>query len=218
MIKMNFNNQFNDNPEINLSKEYWCTPLTKYKGFTKLMKLVSMGDKYLDEIKKELLINPSTINIKNTGGWTALIISARNTNTKSSNIIIKLLLEHKANVNDKDIDGWTSLMLASRNSNTDSSNETVKLLLEHKANVNDKDIAGKTALMYAYENYRTTSSEQTVKLLLECDSNIDVSNINDTATLIMLVNVTNEIIRNTVQTNIPINQSEPWGSIILSYL
>ena len=164
---MNFDNQFNDNPEIDPNKEYWCSPFVKSKGFTKLMKLVLMGDKYLDEIKKELLINPSTINIKNDKGWTALIISARNTNTKSSNTIIKLLLENKANIN-------------------------------------DKNNYGITALMYACENYRTTSSEQTVKLLLEYDTNID-----DTATLIMLVNVTNKIIRNTVQTNIPINQSEP---------
>ena len=71
--------------------------------------------------------------------------------------------------------------------------------------------------MYACENYGTTS-DQTVKLLLEYNANSDASNIDDTATLIMLVNVTSEIIRNTVHTNIPINQSEPWGSIILSYL
>src|SRR5580698_4072917 len=136
---MNFDNQFNDNSEIDPNKEYWFSPLTKSKGFTKLMKLVLMGDKYLDEIKKELLINPSTINIKNTDGWVALMISARNTNTKSSNTIIKLLLENKAYINDKDNDGWTSLMMASTYSNAGSSNETVKLLLENKANVNDKD-------------------------------------------------------------------------------
>src|SRR5580692_57430 len=129
---MNFNNQFN-NPEIDPRKEYWYSPLTK--GFTKLMKLVLMGDKYLDEIKKELLINPSTINIKNTEGWTALIISAKNTNTKSSNKIIKLLLENKANINDKNYYGYTSLMMASSYSNAYSSNETVKILLENKANV-----------------------------------------------------------------------------------
>src|SRR5580700_4757194 len=124
---MNFDNQFDDNPEIDPNKEYWCSPLTKSKGFTKLMKLVLMGDRYLDEIKKELLINLSTINIKNDKEWTALMISARNTNTKSSNTIIKLLLENKANINDKDNFSCTSLMMASRNSNTKSSNETVKL-------------------------------------------------------------------------------------------
>src|SRR5580698_8215710 len=124
---MNFDNQFDNNPEIDPNKEYWCTPFVKSKGFTKLMKLVLMGDKYLDEIKKELLINPSTINIKNTAGWTALMISTINTNTKSSNTIIKLLLEHKANVNDKNNYGWTSLMMASTYSNAGSSNETVKL-------------------------------------------------------------------------------------------
>src|SRR5580692_7623591 len=150
---MNFNNQFDNNPEIDPNKEYWCAPFIKSKRITKLMKLVLMGDKYLDKIKKELIINPSTINIKNDIGWTALIISARNTNTKSSNTIIKLLLENKANVNDKDNYGWTSLLMASTYSNVDSSNETVKLLLENKANVNDKNHYGKTALMYAYENY-----------------------------------------------------------------
>src|SRR5580693_8606807 len=133
---MNFDNQFDNNPEIDPSKEYWCSPFSKSKGFTKLMKLVLMGDKYLDEIKKELLINPSTINIKNTEGWTALMISARNTNTKSSNIIIKLLLEHKANLNDKTNYGRTTIMLVSSCSNKNSSNETVKLLLENKANIN----------------------------------------------------------------------------------
>src|SRR5580692_6157469 len=168
---MNFNNQFN-NPEIDPRKEYWYSPLTK--GFTKLMKLVLMGDKYLDEIKKELLINPSTINIKNTEGWTALIISARNTNTKSSNTIIKLLLEHKANVNDKEntVD-WTSLMMASMYSNTDSSNETVKLLLEHKANINDKHTYGSTSLILASRYSNTYSSNETVKLLLENKANIN---------------------------------------------
>src|SRR5580693_8780792 len=139
---MNFDNQFDNNPEIDPSKEYWCSPFSKSKGFTKLMKLVLMGDKYLDEIKKELLINPSTINIKNTEGWTALIISARNTNTKSSNTIIKLLLENKADINDKNNDGWTSLMMASIYSNKESSSETVKLLLEHNAIINDKNNDG----------------------------------------------------------------------------
>src|SRR5580692_9470409 len=162
---MNFNNQFDNNPEIDPNKEYWCAPFIKSKRITKLMKLVLMGDKYLDEIKKELLINPSTINIKNDKGWTALIISARNTNTKSSNTIIKLLLEHKANINDKDNYGCTSLMWASMYSNTDSSNETVKLLLEHKANVNDKDNDGWTSLMAASRNSNTDSSNETVKLL-----------------------------------------------------
>src|SRR5580693_9024520 len=132
---MNFDNQFDNNPEIDPSKEYWCSPFSKSKGFTKLMKLVLMGDKYLDKIKKELLISPSTINIKNTEGWTSLMISARNTNTKSSNTIIKLLLENKANVSDKNNYGRTSLMMASMYSNTDSSNETVKLLIENKANI-----------------------------------------------------------------------------------
>src|SRR5580693_591341 len=146
--KMNFDNQFDNNPEIDPNKEYWYSPFVKSKRFTKLMKLVLMGDKYLDEIKKEL-INPSTINIKNADGWTALMISARNTNTKSSNTIIKLLLENKANVNDKDNTDWTSLMMASTYSNTDSSNETVKLLLENKANINDINNCGWTSLMLA---------------------------------------------------------------------
>src|SRR5580692_9119993 len=143
---MNFDNQFDNNPEIDPSKEYWCSSFIKSKRFTKLMKLVLMGDKYLDEIKKELLINPSTINIKNTEEWTALMISARNTNKKSSNTIIKLLLEHKANINDKNNDGLTSLMWASRFSNKESSNETVKILLENKANINDKNNYGCTSL------------------------------------------------------------------------
>src|SRR5580698_5608724 len=146
---MNFDNQFDNNPEIDPNKEYWCSPFEISKGFTKLMKLVLMGDKYLDEIKKELLKNSSTVNIKNTEGWTSLMISARNTNTKSSNTIIKLLLENKANINDKDNYGRTSLMLASEFSNKESSNETVKLLLENKANVNDKNINGWTSLMWA---------------------------------------------------------------------
>ena len=46
MIKMNFDNQFGNNPEIDPNKEYWFSSFRKYKGFTKLMKLVLMGDKY----------------------------------------------------------------------------------------------------------------------------------------------------------------------------
>ena len=174
----NTNTASNDiyaDPDPNI--EYDCTPGCKSKGFTKLMKWVLLTRTHpelLQNIKK--YVSARDINAKNAKGVTALMLTARNSNTWSTNETVKLLLEAGANINLQDKNGWTALMYAALNSNADSTNETVKLLLEAGANVNLRNNNGWTALMFATRYSNTTSTNETVKLLLDGGAQIDLQN------------------------------------------
>ena len=167
--------------ENDYDKEYFCSKLTKSKGFKHLHKCVMITkmypeiNKYIDLYLKE---NPEKINEKNAKGWTAIALASRNTSTFSDIITVKILLKYNANVNIPNNNNVSPLILSARYSNMDSSEETVKLLLENKANVNHKNNIGIDALIYACYNSRTTSSINTIKLLLEYGADVH-QKIND---------------------------------------
>ena len=166
---------FFDDPE----REYYCSPNIRSSKFPHIHKCVMKTSKYpfLNQyIDIYLSLNPQVIDEQNEKGWTALMLSARNSRTDSSEKTVKLLLEHGAKVNIQKNDGWTALMLSAGNSRTHSSEETVKLLLEHGAKVNIQDKNGTTALMISAIYSRTDSSEETVKLLLEHGTDVDIQN------------------------------------------
>jgi ankyrin repeat protein len=115
--------------------------------------------------------HPENINVKNTEGWTPLMLACCNFNGDSTEETIQMLLNHpNIDVNAIINIGWTSLIVACRYCTT----EPIKLLLEHpKIDVNAKDNLGWTALIHTCQSC-STRSEKIVKLLLD-HPNIDVN-------------------------------------------
>ena len=173
---------------VDPEREYDCSPNIRSTKFTHLHKCVMKTGKYpfLNQyIDIYLSLNSQVINEQNEYGWTALMLSARNSRKDSSEETVKLLLEYGANVDIKDIEGWTALMMAARYSKTDSSEETVKMILEHGANVDIQNENGWTALMMTAIYSRTDSSEETVKMILKHGANVDIQNENGWTALMM---------------------------------
>ena len=171
-------------------REYICSPNTISIKFTHLHKCVMKTGKYpfLNQyIDIYLSLNPQVIDEQNEEGWTALMLSARNSRTDSSEETVKLLLEYGANVDIQEKDGWTALIMAARYSRTDSSEKTVKIILEYGANVDIQDEYGRTALIMAACFSRKGSSEKTVKLLLKHGANVDIQEKDGCTALMMAV-------------------------------
>ena len=148
-----------ESPDPNV--KYDCTNNIKSKGFTKLMKLCMMTNKYPNlhkHINKLIKDKSEKINAQNNKGFSALMLASINFNKCSSIETIQLLLENKVDINARNNKGWSSLMLAAQYSNI----ETVRLLLENKADINARN-NGKSSLMLAVEY----SNIETVQLLLE---------------------------------------------------
>ena len=175
---------FFDDPKTS----YECSQYTRSTKFTHLHKCVMKTSKYpfLNQyIDIYLSLNPQVIDEQNKEGWTALMLSARNSKTDSSEETVKIILEHGAKVNIQEKNGSTALMMAVISSRTNSSEETVKLLLEHGAKVNIQEKNGCTALMRAVISSRTDSSEETVKLLLEHGAKVNIQEKNGCTALMM---------------------------------
>ena len=158
------------NPNI----EYKCFSNITSKGFKYIHKLVLSTRKNPDAInilRKYLNSHPENINVKNTDGWTPLMLACCNSNTNSTEETVQLLLEHpNIYVNTKINIGWTSLIVACHY----CTEESIKLLLEHpKIDVNATDNFGATALIHVFR-YGITRWEKIVKLLLD-HPNIDVN-------------------------------------------
>ena len=85
----------------NSNKSFQCSPVTKSKGFTLLMKLVLMTNntEAVKLIKKIITNNPEEINKQNEKGWSALMLASRFSNRDSNIETVKLLLEAKSNPN-----------------------------------------------------------------------------------------------------------------------
>src|SRR5271166_1652009 len=146
-------NSIFDIPDPN--KEYQCSIYSKSTGFTLLMKLVMQARKegVMDYLKSYIsTLTKEELDKKNTYGWTALMLAARNSNKYSNVDVLQMLLENGANPNLQNNNGFTALIMASSHSNTDSNIETVKILFENGANPNLQDNDGFTALMFA-SNY-----------------------------------------------------------------
>jgi ankyrin repeat protein len=91
-------------------------------------------------IKAMIKVNPDTVNCRNEGGFTPLIIAGY----KGQIEVVKLLLKHNADVNAKSGEG-TVLMGACFKGNV----ELAALLIKHHADVNSANDLGTTPLMYA---------------------------------------------------------------------
>ncbi len=173
--------------QVDPDTEYNCSPLTKSKGFTPLMRMVQRADRtdILEIITAYIKKYPHDLDHQNEMGWTALMIACRNSRTKSSDAIVNLLLKTDAKVDLQGKDGSTALMMACLNSCTTSSNAIVELLIKAGANVNLQNNQGWTALMLACLNSCTTSSNATVKLLLKAGANVDLQETDGWTALMM---------------------------------
>jgi ankyrin repeat protein len=105
-------------------------------------------------IKAMIKVNPDTVNCRNEGGFTPLIIAGYRGQIE----VVKLLLTHKADVNAKSGEG-TVLMGACFKGNV----ELAALLIQHNADVNSANELGTTPLMYAILGQKI----ELIKLLLE---------------------------------------------------
>lgn len=133
--------QFDNEPidYIDPDNFYSCSPYCTARGFTLLMKWCLIYHKdptIIDRITDYVEKHPESLNQKNSRGWTALILSARNSQTVSSDSIVSLLIEAGADINAQCEQGWTALMTACKNSNHDSAVSTIQILLEGGANPN----------------------------------------------------------------------------------
>ena len=135
---------------INPDTYYPCSQFTKSTGFTSLMYLfyhTRDHPEYLEQIKYISDNNPEELDKQNDSGWTALMISCRNSNSTSTLDTVKLLLEYHPDVNLCDKYKCSILLYALVFSDNDSHPETCKLLLKHGANVNIIDKDGDSILM-----------------------------------------------------------------------
>jgi len=94
----------------------------------------------VEEAKELLKVDSESFNVKNSDGFSPLILACYRGNNKVANFLI----ENGSDINDNSNMG-TALMAAVVKGNS----EIVKLLLDKKANVNIADANGSTALIYA---------------------------------------------------------------------
>ena len=181
-----FETQFDNEPIDQIpdsNKEYWCSPITKSTGFTYLMKLVLLTNKnphLIDKIKNY----KNEINKQNNNGWTALMLSCRNSNTKSNIQTVIELIQENADLNKQNDNGFTALMLSCRYSNTDSNIQIVKELIQRGADLNKQNNDGRTALSLSCRYSNTESNIETVKELIQRGADLNKQN-NDGWTALM---------------------------------
>ena len=169
-------------------KVFECSPNTKSKGFTLLMKLVLLTEDN-PEIEKWLEQNISLfknqINQQNAKGWTALMLSALNIRTKSSEKTVELLIKTEAKLDLQNDNGETALMLVARFSGIYSTENTVKILLEAGADVHKCNKYDDMALKLAAQYSSSESTEGTIKMLLKHGANPDIRGYSrDTALIV----------------------------------
>jgi hypothetical protein len=112
-------------------------------------------------IKVMIKVNPDTVNCRNEGGFTPLIIAGY----RGQMHVVKLLLKHKADVNAASGEG-TVLMGACFKGNV----ELAALLIANRADVNGANDLGTTPLMYAILSQKI----ELIKLLLDSGALKDV--------------------------------------------
>ncbi len=129
-IKENVPHLLLDDPDT----EYKCSKLSGSTNFSFLHKLVMETKKHkiLEEYLKIYLQTEKgkkELDLKNTKGWTPLMLSCRNSNIYSSLETVEILIKNKANLDLQNKNGWSALMFACCHSNIDSSIDIIKLLI-----------------------------------------------------------------------------------------
>jgi len=183
--------------EPNPDNIYYCSSNIASKKFTILMKWCLMTREHPElheHIIDYLKNNPEEINKTNSCGWTPLMLSARNSNTVSTERTVEILLEHGASVNKIDVfQKKTALMYASSYSNSDSTERTVQLICNYSTDIDFRNINGETALMYASKDNDTVNA---VKILLDNGADINLSdNLDYTPLMLSISNINIDIVK-----------------------
>jgi ankyrin repeat protein len=114
----------------------------------------------VEEAMEVLKTNSEAFNVKNSEGFSPLILACYRGNTE----VVELLIENGSDVNDSSSMG-TALMAAAVKGNL----EIVQMLLDKKASVNVADANGTTALIYA----AMFKKHEVVALLIRAKANFD---------------------------------------------
>lgn len=163
--------------QLDLTKEYKCSPESVSKGFHPIHFFVLMTNKrpdVLQHIKNIIEEDRSLLTKTNDKLWRPLTLAARNSNTCSSLETVKLLLDLGSDVNFKPEKCLTALMFAARHVPKDSTVETIKLLISYGADVNILDDDGQNALMLAITYDLFNPNIDTVNLLIESGIDLNV--------------------------------------------
>lgn len=147
---------------------YNCSIFTCCAGFTQLMHLVSIVNKYTTirpVIKEYCSKFPDAINEVNERGWHALMIASRN----SSYNAVKILLKYGSNPNIQNKVGETALHMAILG-NTDCDYLIVDLLLKYGADPHFK--FGTMNVLRCIYLYNPNIDFKILRLLLEYDSKL----------------------------------------------
>lgn len=167
---------------------YNCSICTSCNGFTPLMHLVSMVDKYpaiCPVIKEYCSKFPDAINKVNERGWHALMIASRNSGYNA----VKILLKYGSNPNIQNKVCETALHMAVLR-NTDCNYLIVELLLKYGADPNLK-CDTMNVLRYVYL-HNPNIDFKILRLLLEYDSKLVIYNrVKTLVETILILNIKN---------------------------
>lgn len=137
--------------EYKFSNEYNCTEKIKSNNFTKLMYLIVSGNDY-NTISNYLLENSHQVNMKNSKGWTALMILCANSDIYDVKLIY-LLINNGANVNILNNDGHNAFMIILMSQHNLHKIRIIKYFIFSDIDVNAQDYNGWNALMISYYNF-----------------------------------------------------------------
>lgn len=168
-----------------MGEEYNCSPLTKSRGFTKLMHMVmSMREnENYDELKEHILKYPNELDAQNEKGWTALILAVRNYKTCSTKETVMILVELGCDVNIQENGGSNALIVSWVDG---VCVEIVKLLLDNGAKVNVQNKNGWSYLISLCRNCFTNCAPGIVSMLLDSNCDIDLQ-VEDGWTALMMI-------------------------------
>ena len=163
--------------QVDPNFSYLCSSSLRSTGFTSLMYLARNTRKhpeYLKQIKYILDNDIQELNKQNTSGWTALMLSCRNTRTSSTLDTVRLLLSYNPDLYlTRKIDNKNVLAVALDYCNTESTEQTVDLLLEHdKFLVNHQMGYEKRTVLHYNDTYTSCSGYIIKKLIDLVDNNI----------------------------------------------
>lgn len=147
----------------------------------------------VDKLVQLLLDNGADVNILSKNNSTALMVLAKQLETKAVVKVAKLLLEKNViNINNVDKENMTLMDYVCNNFNT---GEFFHIILNHPAyDVNNIDVNGYTSLLYqcsTVNSHRQHSSEIVEMLLKKPNINVNATNKNGETALTMLITESN---------------------------
>lgn len=186
MLSIKMETQFTDLSVPDPNIRYYFRKDMLSKGWTHLMKLVLMVNKYPDAILmiKEIIKDPNTINVQNNKEHTALMIACANSNGCSNNCVVRMLINAGA---DMELgSGYKTALMLACSWNTESNTETVRILINSGANVNAVDRHGYNALMWACVCPRVNITSNVIKILIDAGADVNHKNNAGTSALIVM--------------------------------